>query len=246
MTTNLVEVPCALCGTPAPTMPWFDTDHRRHLVRCGQHTPQSPEPEPPGLADVWRARAAEFAHETVDRIGDALCRRAISATLSHWPDPPTRALLLLGPTGIGKTSAAYSLLNGLVLDGHLHPNDVLASTETDLLAPLTNLSKFADRRDLAPILRGKRVLLLDDLGYSRYASNEDRVSLIQHLLETVKKQRIFLLVTTNAPSVSALQRAIGEAPFSRLWQMVGEGYLSPGQVDHRTARDYGVHTTNST
>lgn len=243
LTGGTVAVPCAVCGTEVQTAPLFARPERRKHVRCPDHaTGPDPEARPMTILESWRRSAGKFADATLDGIPDPLVRKLMTAYATRWPDTlpetvPPGGVLLGGPTGIRKTGACYALLNHLVADKRVRPNEILIRREEEWLPPLAQVTRFGNaggaKDTLSTALNGKRILLLDDLGYGRYPSPEDQQSVMLGLLERVERRDILLLVTTNTADPAALRKMIGPAAFSRLWDRVGSEVWVPGEVDTR-------------
>lgn len=243
--SNLVPVPCAVCKTPVRCAPFFAADHRRHLVRCSEHvTPPPDDATPMTIQESWRRSAGTFADASIDGIPSANVRRWITMFADRWPDRlPDGApsgILLGGPTGVRKTGACYALLNSLVHARRVHPNEILVVREEEFLPPLAQVSRFPragaagrTKDALNTALAAKRILLLDDLGYGRYPTAEDRASIMLGLLERVEKRNILLLVTTNISRVADLEQLLGPAAYSRVWDRCGRAIWTPGDTDTR-------------
>ncbi|KRF18762.1 hypothetical protein ASG90_02360 [Nocardioides sp. Soil797] len=244
--SSRVDVPCRVCGTPVSTWAFFAVPERAKRIVCNEHVAEPSEGAKPVTAlDLWRRRVPQrFRDATLDGVPDELLRMAFTSVAQRSRGTMTRGssgFLLTGPTGIRKTGACYALLTALVSSGRLMPNEILVAREDDWLPPMARVSRYgADartRKQMASALSGKKILLLDDLGYGRYPSQEDQQALMLDLLERVELNDILLLVTTNLSDLDRLEAWVGPAAFSRLWERVGEIVWSSGSVDTRIGHD---------
>lgn len=239
-----VEVPCGDCGIPVPTVAFFAAPARRKHVKCQEHAP-STSLAPVTWQDLWNQRVpARFRGVGLDGIPDEALRALFAKVATLKSDTLTgtaKGFLLTGPTGVRKTGACYALLNALVAAGTVAPNDIVTVSEADWLPPMATVSRFGSdkqiRQQMRADLSGKKVLLLDDLGYGRYPSKEDQMALLLAVLERVENNDILLLVTTNL-TLPGLAQWVGPAAWSRLWERVGQSSWTAGHVDTRTGQDH--------
>jgi chromosomal replication initiation ATPase DnaA len=106
----------------------------------------------------------------------AACNEAAVAWLERWPDWPTRALVLHGPPGCGKTHLAHSFLDrcgGTIID-----HRALATGEA---------IDLADR---------SAVCIIDDADQAVTAGSEKP---LLHLYNILVERRGYLLLTAKAP-----------------------------------------------
>lgn len=235
-----VEVPCKICGAPVPVAAFFARPGLRGYVRCAEHPPaENPDAEPVTYQQLWRRSVpSEFRDVAFEGIVDDDTRELMQRYAEYWPNPALPGGILLGgPTGVRKTGACYALLHALVDAGKVMPGEILVRREEEWLPPMAQVTRFGNsataKDTLSAHLRGKKILLLDDLGYGRYPSSEDQASVLLGLLERVKKRDILLLVTTNTSEPSKIRDMIGPAAYSRLWERVAEEVWVPGLVDTR-------------
>lgn len=123
------------------------------------------------------------------------------------------SLLLLGPTGTGKTYQAYAALQALSLSGMLTP--WCFATAADIYAKLRPRHKV----DSEEVFRGyanTRLLVIDDLGAAKSTEWTEEVNyrLINHRYE----QELPTIITSNV-AVPELKAAIGDRVASRLAEM---------------------------
>lgn len=125
----------------------------------------------------------------------------------------TRSLLIVGPTGTGKTHYAYSVLRAVAETGHAAR--WAAYTAADLYAslrPRTGRDSEAEFEKIADT----DVLFIDDLGAAKLTEWTEEVTyrLINHRYEQCKPG----IFTSNVPP-GQLRDALGERIASRLVEM---------------------------
>lgn len=180
-----------------------------------------------GLALAERRYEVEqLAHERCDSL---FPRRYVDAKTDrnevlHWiggymRDPETApSLLLLGPTGTGKTYQAYAALRMAVT----HPRPVRgvgfrcdawkAATHADLLASMRPNTRNDSEQVLAD-LRKVPLLLVDDLGV---AKNSEWVEDITYRLINGRYEQMMPSIFTSNLAVDQLRDALGDRIASRL------------------------------
>lgn len=182
----------------------------------------------------FEAQAAEAAQKATERCDERFPRRYLEARTGHpevlaWiagmakPDP--RSLLLLGPTGTGKSYQAYAALRSVVStpiqvfdrDGrrlqHYRTHTWAALTFADLCATLRPRGRDHDPEAVLEKYRKTSVLLIDDLGAAKASEfvEEATYRLINGRYEDMRPA----IFTTNL-ALPELKNAIGDRIASRL------------------------------
>lgn len=248
-------LPCHVCTADAR----IPAAIARHLsaegVRCGQHQ-KSPEPveQPLSERDNWMRTVVppDFRGATLGEVETASLRRLLNAVVESYPDrcrnlagQPVKVIPIGGPVGVGKSSAAWATVIALVQSGKLSPRQVVCGSEATLLEPNAHITAYGRPgqpsvwRTLIPT--GTKVLLLDDLGYARYADRNARMGLVKGLLDRVSERDVLTLITTNLSTPADMEATIGSAAWSRMVALSGlparDGLLVAGTVDRRTGID---------
>ena len=138
--------------------------------------------------------------------------RAWAQSVVTNPDD-TRSLLVVGPTGTGKTHYAYSVLRAIAETGR--PTGWAALTAADLYAslrPRAGRDSEAEFESLA----GTDVLFVDDLGAAKLTEWTEEVTyrLVNHRYEQCRPG----IFTSNVPP-GQLRDVLGERIASRLTEM---------------------------
>ncbi|HEX3778493.1 MAG TPA: ATP-binding protein [Pseudonocardiaceae bacterium] len=173
----------------------------RGAARCAKDIPTryaDANVDNPEVARWVRA----LADETVERM------RGFVPAVTQGP-----SLLLLGPTGTGKTHQAYGAIRAIAVSG-LHCS-WLATTAADVYACLRPRPKVDSELEFERFA-GARLLLLDDLGAAKASEWTEEVNyrLINHRYE----HRLPTIITSNV-AVKSLREEIGERVASRLVEM---------------------------
>jgi DNA replication protein DnaC len=140
------------------------------------------------------------------------------ATAKAWADAiaaspeATRSLLVVGPTGTGKTHYAYSVLRAIAETGSTAWRALTAADMYAQLRPRTGRDSEAEFETLAKT----HVLFVDDLGAAKLSEWTEEVTyrLINHRYE----QCLPGIFTSNVPPAQ-LRDALGERVASRLVEM---------------------------
>lgn len=185
------------------------------------------------IADRAEAAAAHAAKRTPERFAGALpsvpaveawaaavvrtsiersqARGQLIATVRNGP-----SLLLLGPTGVGKTYEAYGALRVMSLLG-LHASWLVVSA-ADLYARLRPRHGVDAEAEFAKVA-GSQVLAVDDIGA---AKNSEWVEEINFRLVNRRYEAVLpTLFTSNVPP-RQLGQVLGERVASRLIEMTGQ------------------------
>ncbi|PCG87962.1 ATP-binding protein [Streptomyces sp. WZ.A104] len=123
------------------------------------------------------------------------------------------SLLIVGPTGTGKTHQAYGALRALLTRGVRLRWE--ATTSADLHARLRPRNGHDTERDLQTLARSP-LLLLDDLGAAK--TSEWTEELTYRLINHRYERMLPTLITTNLPTPE-LRTALGDRVASRLAEM---------------------------
>lgn len=123
------------------------------------------------------------------------------------------SLLLLGPTGTGKTFQAYGALRALSLSGVACSWS--ATTAADMYARLRPRHRVDSEEEFERYLRA-RVLMIDDLGAAKASEFTEEVN--YRLINYRYENELPTLITSNVLP-RELARAVGERVASRLTEM---------------------------
>ena len=126
-----------------------------------------------------------------------------------FPDTPTRDLLLMGKSGLGKTY----LLHCIEREGAAMGIGCVFCTAYDVLDALRQ-RYFGRENDLADAIENAQLLLIDDLGMEPLMENIT-VEQIYHLLSTRLSRGLYTAISTNL-SRTELQKRYTERVSSRL------------------------------
>jgi DNA replication protein DnaC len=153
--------------------------------------------------------------EVTDRRIPPRYRRAVAddPAVVAWCMSPSGSLLILGPTGVGKTYQAYGALRTLARKGVTPAwRAVTAPDMYALLRPHDGKDSEAEFQRLAEV----PLLLLDDLGAAKVTEWTEEVTyrLIGHRYDAMTP----CLITSNVP-VDELRDALGDRVASRLTEM---------------------------
>ena len=159
--------------------------------------------------------------ETTERRIPAMFRGATTgnAEVLAWCGafgPGSRSLLILGPTGVGKTHAAFAALRQLAAQGIAV--DWQALTAPDLYARLRPRDGV-DTEGEFQVIAGCGLLVLDDLGAAKASEWTEEVN--YRLVNWRHDRGLPVIVTSNLPADGpagkpSLVTAAGERVMSRL------------------------------
>lgn len=248
-----IDVPCRDCGAlvarPArlPGRPegWRDS------VRCPAHAAAAGvdaasaraasvrERDRAAWADTVRAFDAVAGYERagLDELDSPAaaqrCAQVVEAHIAAPADSVHRGgVVLIGPTGIGKTRTLFAVVNALAPGRR-----TLVGAEDTVLAadvPPWELGSAITAR-----ITGIEVLGIDDVGVSMRRPDE-RMLAWKALADVVARapHPVTVVLTTNLQGWSALGEWVGAQAASRLsgWMPLA----SPGWTDHRTGK---IHDT---
>lgn len=184
---------------------------------------ENDEPNIPQSPSWWRAKNRAYAEKRIPR------RYATATTdrpeIHRWvlsaleaPDK-TPSLLLAGPTGTGKTHAAYAALR--LCSESLRLADWHAVSTAAMLGEL----RPSPGRDSESVLAGyctAPLLLLDDLGAAKWSEWVEES--LYRLIDARYNNCLPSIFATNLATTEELIAAIGERVTSRLTEMC-RGYL---------------------
>jgi len=180
-------------------------------------------PEAPQTVGWWHAKnrayadariPRRYAHATTDRTE---IHQWVLAALEHPDTVPS--LMLAGPTGTGKTHAAYAALR--LHSESLRPANWHAVSTAAMLGEL----RPATGRDTEAVLTGYTtapLLLLDDLGAAKWSEWVEET--LYRLIDARYNNCLPSIFATNLSTTDELIKAIGERTTSRLTEMC-RGYL---------------------
>lgn len=157
-------------------------------------------------ARVTNAEVADWVRAVVAAAVESSNRVVVSVTAGP-------SLLLLGPTGTGKTFEAYGALRALGESGVAC--SWMATTAADMYARLRPRHRVDSEEEFERYLK-TRVLMIDDLGAAKASEFTEEVNyrLINHRYEN----EMPTLITSNVTPRS-LAPALGERVASRLTEM---------------------------
>lgn len=216
--------------TTPETRAWLDGFHARHnltmplgaderlvadraemaAVYAEEHTPPRFADALPTIPEVeaWAAAVIRAA------VTESQARGQRVTTIQHGP-----SLLLLGPTGVGKTSEAYGAMRAISLFG-IHDAWVVISAP-DLYARLRPRHGVDSEAEFAAVV-GAPALVIDDVGASKQTEFVEDVNyrLVNRRYELAKPT----MFTSNLPAKSTgeipgLDRVLGDRVVSRLREM---------------------------
>jgi DNA replication protein DnaC len=145
-----------------------------------------------------------------------------NADLTAWCEafaPGCRSVLILGPTGVGKTYLAYGAIRDLAARGV--SVKWLALTAPDMYARLRPRDGIDGEGEFQTIATAE-MLLLDDLGAAKATEWTEEVN--YRLVNYRYDRGLPMLITSNLPAVAAdgrpsLKASLGERVMSRLTEM---------------------------
>jgi DNA replication protein DnaC len=174
------------------------------------------------LRDFFGKQFAERQEQALEFFATRVPKRYASAlpdaTASAWANAvahnadDTRSLLIVGPTGTGKTHYAYSVLRAVAGTGS---TAWLALTAADMYAQLRPRTGRDSEAEFESIAKTS-VLFVDDLGAAKLTEWTEEITyrLINHRYE----QCLPGIFTSNVPPTQ-LRDALGERVASRLVEM---------------------------
>jgi len=140
----------------------------------------------------WRARVPE-------RFQDATSAEpTLLQAVQRWRNGERASLLTMGYKGVGKTHLGYAMLNQLVSERLVHPFNILAGSEADLLASISTGGFDRSEELRRRLMNPKRwdIIMIDDVGYSTFNRN-DRINLWRELADHMWAHKKALIITTN-------------------------------------------------
>lgn len=169
---------------------------RTELAHCDKNIP-------------WHYRDAVLDNLDVatwtDEVVAAATAGSVCATIMRGP-----SLLLLGPTGIGKTHLAYAAMRNIAVTGVRCA--WTATTAADMYAslrPRHNIDSETEFRRYA----NTRLLILDDLGAAKDSEFTEEIN--YRLINSRYENGLPTLITSNVP-IKELGPKLGERVASRL------------------------------
>lgn len=153
----------------------------------------------------WRARVPE-------RFQDASSAEPMLLdAVKSWRNGVRASMLAVGYKGVGKTHLGYAMLNQLVKERLVHPYNILAGSEAELLAAISQ-GGFDRAEELRRrVMNPKRwdIIMIDDVGYSTFNRN-DRINLWRELADHMWAHKKALILTTNLELSRTVAGAAGE------------------------------------
>lgn len=203
---------------------------RRHWERSGRPSgsfeawmrQQLARPELDPAVELERDRK-QLRRERMERVVPARYRDAEVSTpavavwcdrvLAQAEDMRGPSLLLLGPTGTGKTHAGYTAVRRLILAGYR--GTVAALTSADLFGMLRPRSGVDSEERMETLCRAA-VLMVDDLGSAKGSEWTEEVTF--RLINARYNAELPTLFTSNVPT-RELAEILGGRVASRLVEM---------------------------
>lgn len=251
MTSSIVQAECVDCGTTvhrARALVDSNPDWRSHVV-C-QDCREAAEPATQSIAQMlagqdrlsWSNRAASFdagaglEAARLDPDPTAVWQQRAREAVSVWRDPDRprsrSGLMICGPTGIGKTWAAFAVANTVADQGF--GSQIRVASEADLLGP--HIATWQLEEHLRRWVEGAVMVIIDDIGVAA-RSRDQLQSGWKMLADLISAQQRSMLVvgTSNRQSWgkgAGLTEWVGQQTSSRLrsWTSI----CTTGAVDRRT------------
>lgn len=188
------------------------------IQKARAENPDGPPHMAAGMTDAeWLAKLrSDRLQRAYERTVPPAWREAVYADLTAqeqcagavapWLASGSPTLLLVGASGIGKTHAAYAVLN----DAHQQGLEVAGGTTVDLLA---SMRPNPEDPQLAKDARKTQLFLLDDLGVEK--PTETALSELTNLLSTRGSSNLRQIITTNLGQ-TALEDHLGHRTVDRL------------------------------
>jgi DNA replication protein DnaC len=177
--------------------------------------------------EQWCARVPERFQEATS------ADPTLVAAVQSWRTGTKASLLAFGDKGVGKTHLGYAMLNQLVRERLVHPYNILAGSEADLLASISQ-GGFDRAEDLRRRVMNPRrwdIIMVDDVGYSTFNRN-DRINLWRELADHMWANKKALIITTNLElsretvgpggekiAEKPLETWVGDAAYDRITHM---------------------------
>lgn len=160
--------------------------YRRHVARLDNETDEHYAQRVRALQALERGVPREIAWDAAfERLEDS----APLLRVRQWLASAAEALVLAGPPGTGKTTAAYYAI-------------VTAGGSLVKAATLARASMFGD--DIAEASELHSLLVLDDLGAE--AISKTFPAVVDEIIDRRYDARLRTLVTTNLPRAALLER----------------------------------------
>lgn len=177
--------------------------------------PTVPLPAEPSIEDEqYLAHVERGLSRLPAKYADAdldLCDPRVREWCDGWLAGDTRSLLLNGPTGTGKTFAAYAAMRYLIAAGLRH---IERYTEPQLLGRIRTQLDASEM--ILSYLESSDLVFLDDLGSAKHS--EWTEELIYRVIDSRYQADRPVLVATNVP-FRDLSARLGDRVASRLAEM---------------------------
>lgn len=251
MTSSIVQANCTLCGAEVHRSRALVADRpdwRQHVVCLDCR--EAAEPAGTQVAQMiadrtrqrWTGKAAAFdagAHlenAHLDADPAAVWQQRAHDALSTWRDPQLQrsrsGLMICGPTGIGKTWAAFAVANAVADLGY--GAEIRVASEAELMGPQVATWQLEDR--FRRWIDGAVMVIVDDIGVAPRHRDQLQAGW-KMLADLISAQPRSMLVvgTSNRQSwgkEAGLTEWVGQQTASRLrsWTSI----CTTGAVDRRT------------
>lgn len=251
MTSSIVQANCTRCGAEVHRSRALVADRpdwRQHVVCLDCR--EAAEPAGTQVAQMiadrtrqrWTGKAAAFdagAHlenAHLDADPAAVWQQRAHDALSTWRDPQLQrsrsGLMICGPTGIGKTWAAFAVANAVADLGY--GAEIRVASEAELMGPQVATWQFEDR--FRRWIDGAVMVIVDDIGVAPRHRDQLQAGW-KMLADLISAQPRSMLVvgTSNRQSwgkEAGLTEWVGQQTASRLrsWTSI----CTTGAVDRRT------------
>lgn len=139
-------------------------------------------------------------------------------------------LLLIGPSGVGKSHIAIALAVAAITAGHT----ALHTSTFDLVGDIAQAEATGEKEELVKILEGVDLLLIEDLGMKRLAPGA-----AEYLLEVVYRryEKRSTVITTNRP-VEDWGKVLGDTAAAGA---ILDRFLHHAEVISITGPSYRLH-----
>lgn len=230
METLAARVTCALCGGEVRFPPSSSTI-RSSSVTCLDCGPVRPPVPAVSRRQQWLTLCKRWAvnptYARISAVPNPTTAAALTLLVKAIGRGAPKRALLYGPTGTGKTTAAFAVLSWLIGEGHLEFADIAITRESDLLVPFTDDRGRWVNPDFRRHLAGKRVVVLEEFGRAHYPPSMDGgVEARLALLDWVVANDVSMIITTNV-ALDQMGAVLGDAAVAeRLWAMIDQTPLT--------------------
>lgn len=191
---------------------------------------------------TWRTRVQ---HRHRDYLDATTTDSQLQPVLEAMAASRTGGAVICGPISVGKTHAAFGLLNDLITMGAATPSSVLFGSEQDVLGAVAN-APWAEAEPLRRKLTSARwdIVMIDDVGWGTFKRAEEQHSLWHNLTDSIACRQGRLILTSNH-NPSSLEQWIGAPAWERVNLITGRTVVTLNGFNQR-ARTVALAQGNST